>query len=139
MLPITTLLASFLGLFFFWLSIKVIERRRALKILIGTGDQEAMEWAIRAHANFAEYVPISLILFACAEFNNTNHWILATFALMLLAGRAFHAYGFLYARDQLDLRVKGMLLTFWTIGGLSIWNIGHLISSVSMHEKGIFS
>lgn len=126
MLPLTTILASILSLVFVWLSIQVIKRRRQLKVLIGDGGQQELEWAIRAQGNFSEYVPITLILFACAEYNKTDWKVLLIFAGMLICGRLLHAFGFLFARDNLGYRVKGMLLTFWTIISLSIWNIGFL-------------
>lgn len=94
--------------------------------MIGSGEQPELEWAIRAQGNFSEYVPITLILFACAEYNKTDWWMLSIFAGMLLCGRFLHAYGFLFARENLGFRVKGMMLTFWTIISLSIWNVGFL-------------
>lgn len=126
MLPLTTILASVLSLIFVWLSIQVIKRRRKLKVLIGDGGQQELEWAIRAQGNFSEYVPIALILFSCAEYNKTDWRVLSVFAGMLVFGRLLHAHGFLFARDNLEFRVKGMKLTFWTIISLSIWNIGFL-------------
>lgn len=124
LLPVTTILASVLSLLFVWLSIQVIKRRRQLRVLLGAGGQQELEWAIRAQGNFAEYVPISLILIACAEFNKTDWRILIVFAIFLLSGRVLHAYGFLFARDNLDFRVRGMKLTFWVIITLALWNIG---------------
>ena len=66
MLLMTTLLASILALLYVWLGLQVITQRRKHQVLIGTGGNSELEWTIRAHANFAEYVPIGLILFACA-------------------------------------------------------------------------
>jgi len=129
MLPLTSLLASILALFYFWLSIEVIKRRRRHRVLIGTGGESDLEWAVRAHANFAEYVPITLLLYACAEVNQTPWWLLAMFAVMLLVGRAVHAYGFLYAKERVDLRITGMQFTFLTLTGLAFWNIGYLAYS----------
>ena len=127
MLPMTTLLASVLALFYFWLSMQVIKQRRRHQVLIGTGGEQDLEWAVRSHANFAEYVPITLLLFACAELNQSPAWLLGVFAVLLLAGRAVHAYGFLYARERVDLRISGMKLTFLTLNGLAFWNIGSLV------------
>lgn len=126
MLPITTILGSVLSLLFVWLSIQVIKRRRQFRVLLGAAGQDELEWAIRAQGNFSEYVPLALILFACAEYNKTDWKVLSLFAVMLLSGRLLHAYGFLFARHDLRFRVKGMMLTFWTLIGLSIWNIGFL-------------
>jgi uncharacterized membrane protein YecN with MAPEG domain len=127
MLPITTVLASILALLYVWLGLQVIKQRRKHQVLIGTGGSSELEWTIRAHANFSEYVPLALILFACAEYNQTNAWVLSIFALMLLGGRAIHAYAFIGPQKELKQRVYGMKLTFWTIIGLANWNIGYLI------------
>jgi uncharacterized protein len=126
MLPITTILTSVLSLVFVWLSMQVIKRRRQLKVVIGTGGEKELEWAIRAQGNFSEYVPIALILFACAEYNKTDWRVLSIFAAALICGRLMHAYGFLFAREDFGFRVKGMMLTFWTIMALSMWNLGFL-------------
>jgi len=88
--------------------------------------QKELEWAIRAQANFSEYVPITLILFACAEYNKTDWRVLSIFAATLILGRLMHSYGFLFARERLEFRVRGMMLTFWTMIALSIWNVGFL-------------
>ena len=125
MLPITSVLASLLGLLYFWLSIQVIRRRRQMGVLIGSADREDLRWAIRAHGNFAEYVPFSLLLLALAELQNMTVWLSLPFAITLLSGRMVHAIGFLYCRNRLGMRVMGMSLTFWTILGLSAWNLGH--------------
>jgi len=127
MLPITTVLASILTLLYVWLGLQVIKQRRKHQVLIGIGGSTELEWTIRAHANFSEYVPLALILFACAEYNQTNVWVLSFFALMLLGGRAIHAYAFISKKRELKLRVYGMQLTFWTLIWLANWNIGYLI------------
>ena len=128
MLPITTVLAALFGLLYFWLSIQVIRRRRRMGVLIGTGDREDLKWAIRAHGNFAEYVPFSLILLALAEYQGMTPWLSLPLAFTLFSGRVMHAIGFLYCRNRLSLRVTGMTLTFWTILGLSVWNLGHTLT-----------
>ena len=62
MLIVTSLIASVLTIFFVKLSFAVIALRRKNRVALGTGGQEELERAIRAQGNFAEYVPISLIL-----------------------------------------------------------------------------
>jgi uncharacterized membrane protein YecN with MAPEG domain len=127
MLPVTTLLTSILGLLYVWLSLQVIKRRRKHGVLLGTGGNADLEWSVRAHANFAEYVPVALILFFCAEINQSNKWVLIVLAILFLAGRVIHAYAFLSTDRVLKLRVYGMRLTFWSIIGLASWNIAYLI------------
>ena len=72
MLKVTALLASLLGLMYVWLAVKVVMLRRYHRVSIGGAGHNDLEMAIRAHGNFSEYVPISLILLACAELNNAH-------------------------------------------------------------------
>lgn len=109
---------------------QVIKQRRLNKVPLGTGGVTDLEWAIRAHANFSEYVPITLILFACAEFNHIYSWLLYLLALLFFSGRALHAYAFINSKRDLKLRVYGMHLTIWTIFGLSLLNLGILVLNV---------
>jgi uncharacterized membrane protein YecN with MAPEG domain len=61
MLIITTLIACILAALFLRLSFGVIRLRRHHKVGLGSGGVDDLERAIRAQANFAEYVPIALI------------------------------------------------------------------------------
>ena len=58
MLLITSVIAAALTLIFIKLSFNVIALRRKNKVSLGSGGHEDLERAIRAQANFSEYVPI---------------------------------------------------------------------------------
>ena len=76
MMPITPIYAAILGLVFVVLSIRTLLLRRQLKVEIGDGDQPMLARAARVHANFAEYVPLSLILIYFLEIQTqTSLWI----------------------------------------------------------------
>jgi uncharacterized protein len=62
--PATALWAALLAPVCLWLSMRVIGQRRRARIAIGTGGDPALERAMRAQANFAEYVPFALVLMA---------------------------------------------------------------------------
>lgn len=117
--------ASLFALMFVGLSIAVIKKRRALKIATGTGGSQEMEYAIRAHGNFAEYVPLALILLAGAELNNSPAWVVIGIGALLLIGRLLHAHGFLIATKDthFKFRVSGMALTFTSLILLAITNM----------------
>ncbi|MFT6732461.1 MAG: putative membrane protein YecN with MAPEG domain [Polaribacter sp.] len=70
MLTITALYAGFLGLIFIALSFKIVGIRKSESIGIGDGGNEKLQLACRVQANFAEYVPIALILLAIFELNS---------------------------------------------------------------------
>ena len=59
--------ASLLALLFVYLSIRTIRARRGLRIGLGHAENPAMLRAMRVHANFAEYVPIALLLISFVE------------------------------------------------------------------------
>ncbi len=115
--------AALLALLFVAISIRVIRERRRAKVAIGAGGDAALERAIRSQANFAEYVPIALILMLTAEHAGSSRWLLHAAGAALLVGRLVHAYGLV--REDVDLRLRpvGMGLTFTAIIALAITNL----------------
>jgi hypothetical protein len=99
-----------------WLSVRVIGLRRRLKVAIGTGGQPALERAMRAQANFAEYVPFALVLMALAEAGGTPGWIIHPLGAALVAGRVAHGWGITREPEDFRFRVGGMMATFGVIG-----------------------
>ena len=65
-LPITAFYASLLGICYLYLSFLVIGARRRHQVGIGDGGHEDLSRLTRAHGNFSEYVPITLIMIAKA-------------------------------------------------------------------------
>lgn len=108
----TALYAALLALMFVVLSIKVIGKRRQFKVGIGTNGEALLERAVRVHANFAEYVPLALVLMFLAEYSGLAPLYLHILGLTLLLGRLSHAYGVQQLKEPLKFRVFGMLLTF---------------------------
>lgn len=121
---ITLILSSLMGFMFVWLALQVVKYRRKHKISLGDGGIDELTRAIRAHGNFSEYVPFSLILLGLSELNQANSFIVIAFALLILAGRVFHAYAFLGGGEHFKPRVLGMKLTLYTLLGLSVFNLG---------------
>lgn len=114
-MQIVPLYAAALSLLFVFLSVRIIRLRRSLKIGTGDGKNQNMMRAIRVHANFSEYVPLTLILLAFLELQNANPVILHTLCLLLLVGRFLHAYGLSQENEKLVFRISGMAMTFTTI------------------------
>ena len=67
MFPVTALYAALLALLLLLLARSTILRRQTARILLGDGADEPLQRRIRAHANFAEYAPLGLILLALCE------------------------------------------------------------------------
>lgn len=59
--------AALLGIVFLLLSIRTLRLRRRLRIAVGDGGSVLMLRAMRVHGNFAEYVPLALLLIAGTE------------------------------------------------------------------------
>lgn len=93
-LKIVSLYAALLAILFIALSVRALRLRRHLKIAVGDAGNTQMLRAMRAHANFAEYVPMCLLLLALVELHGgRNPWVLRGLGLTLLAGRLSHAWG----------------------------------------------
>jgi len=100
-----------LGLLLVVLSLRVVQLRFRHKVEIGDGGVSELQRAIRAHANFIEYVPIALLLILMADLVGHQKWVVHVLGILLLIGRLAHAYGFT-TRPGLSLgRGVGVALT----------------------------
>ena len=124
MLVTTAVFASILALMFIKLSFNVIGFRRKNKIALGAGGVDELERAIRAHGNFAEYVPLGLFLIGALELNGAPLELVALLGALLVVGRYFHAKGINEPPPEFTNRVRGMKLTFAALGLSAIANIG---------------
>jgi len=115
-MPITALYASLLALIFLALSIRVIGFRRVVRIGLGDGGDSALLRRVRVHANFAEYVPLCLILIGLAESLRAPPILLHGLGGLLLAARISHAYGVSHQPETFAWRVSGMVGTLTAIG-----------------------
>ena len=124
MLLITSIIAAILVLMFIKLSLAVIGLRRKNKVGLGSGGHEDLERAIRTQGNFAEYVPLGVILIACLELNGAPWWLVAIPGIALIIGRLIHAKGMNTPPPDFSKRVLGMKFTFFTLIALAVLNLG---------------
>jgi len=115
MLQITALYASLLAFIYIKLSVNVIKLRKFHKVSLGHKNHKDLEQAIRAQANFIEYVPFALILLSCLEINKIHPIIVFVLGGLLLVGRFLHAKSFTIPGIDKTKRVQGMKLTLWSI------------------------
>lgn len=117
----TLVAAGLCGFVFLWLSIRVVQVRQVAKVSLGDGGDALLLSRIRAHANFAEYVPIMLVLMLAIELSlKATPPILMGVAVALPVLRVVHALGL--AREGANvLRVVGILGTWVMLAGLSGW------------------
>ncbi len=112
---ITPFYAALIALIFVILSVRTLLLRRRLGIAIGTGEDLKLTRAMRVHSNFAEYVPIALILIYFLEVGtDTDVWI-HILCVSLIGGRLLHAYGVSQIKEDYRFRVAGMMLTLGCI------------------------
>ena len=122
---VVPLYAGLLALAYIWLALRVVRLRRSRGVSLGDGTDSELLIRIRTHGNFAEYVPISLLLLFMAEVQGAPAWLLHGLCLMLLAGRMLHMRALMLGRRGLPLRVAGMAMTFFVLGLTGIGLIGH--------------
>jgi uncharacterized protein len=114
-MQITPLYSAIFGLMFVGLSVRTLLLRRKLGVAIGDGDRPILARASRVHSNFAEYVPIALILIYFLENLGWRGLWIHVSCIALLLGRISHAYGVSQVNEKLRYRVIGMALTFAVI------------------------
>ena len=109
-----------LGLILLFLSLRVVRLRNNLMIELGDGGNDELRRAIRAHANFVEYVPICLLLILVGQGMAVSGWIILVAMIALVVGRALHAIGLSGNAGPSPGRLVGTLLTWVVLGGMSI-------------------
>jgi len=112
---VVLLYAALLALVFVALSVRTLLMRRKLQIAIGDAGNQSMLRAIRAHSNFAEYVPLSLLLILFVEASGANPLFVHALGASVVAGRMSHAFGVSQIKEQYAFRVLGMALTLGPI------------------------
>jgi uncharacterized membrane protein YecN with MAPEG domain len=109
---ITLLYAGISALILLGLSARVVGLRRKHQVGIGTGAVTALESAVRAQANFTEYVPLALLLIALLELNGLDAWMIHGLGAVLVIGRVLHAQGLNRSAGTSAGRFIGTLLTW---------------------------
>ena len=125
---ITLIYAGLLGLLFLLLSFWVVKRRAQFRVMIGEGEAPEMLAAIRAHGNFAEYVPLTLLLMALCELVEGGSLWLHLGGVLLVVGRILHAIGIQIPRAPNMPRLFGTLF-FWL--SLGIFSVLALVQGLS--------
>jgi uncharacterized membrane protein YecN with MAPEG domain len=120
---ITLFYASIFGLLFVILSIRTIlaRRRSGISLWLSDHTEDSLTKKARVHANFSEYIPLSLILMLLAEDRNLHFMILHCIGISLLIGRLFHIYWIDRIQQNFTFRVVGMALTLTTLTFLSFY------------------
>ena len=121
---VTPLYAAVLALLFIALSVRTLRLRRRLNIAVGDKSDQQMLRSMRVHANFAEYVPLSLLLIYMLESGNGTTVFVHALCVCLIVGRLSHAYGVGRIDEDYRYRVFGMAMTFTALGGAALGILG---------------
>lgn len=122
---IVSIYAAALTLLFIFLTMRTIKIRMKYSTILGDGGHHELQRAIRAHANFVEYAPFSLLLILLLELQTANLYLLHGLGIALFLGRALHAYSLLKAESYengnivigtIKFRQIAMFLSFWVMG-----------------------
>ncbi|WP_338364472.1 MAPEG family protein [uncultured Pseudoalteromonas sp.] len=105
--------AALLAFYFIYLSYNVIKIRRSEQVSLGDNANPQLQRAIRAHANFMEYVPFAVILLFLAEYQGLASHYCNLLCGALLVGRVFHNLGIV--ENNLKYRQIGTIATFLVI------------------------
>jgi uncharacterized membrane protein YecN with MAPEG domain len=117
---ITPLYAGLLGILLIGLAYNVSRYRVGLKIALGDNGHPGLQRAIRAHANLTENAPMGLIVLASVEAQGFSVPVVHSLGIMLVLGRAMHAFGLARNSGTSLGRAGGILLTWLMILAASV-------------------
>ena len=124
---ITLLYASLLGLLQVALAYKVGSSRLKTNTLLGDGNQSEVLQKVRAHGNLTEYVPIFLILLAIIEMQGVALWKIHLLGSLFFLARIAHGYGMYISTESTPPRLIGILVTWFSIAGMSVYGLINFI------------
>jgi uncharacterized membrane protein YecN with MAPEG domain len=109
--PITALYAGIQALLGFALSSGIGPTRVKLGISMGDGGNPDLLLKIRRHGNWAETVPLALLLIGLLELNGAGSTLLHGLGATLLVARIAHPIGLKTDKVNDPLRIGGAVLT----------------------------
>ena len=122
-LPTTLTAAAAAAIINIWLSLRIGAVRRSHKVSVGDGGIEALSRRMRAQLNFAENVPVVLVLIAGIELTGMGTTWLPYVAGAFMLGRVAHGFGMDGGTMQWG-RMVGTLVTLLTqlgLAGFAVW------------------
>jgi uncharacterized membrane protein YecN with MAPEG domain len=117
---VTALYGAIIGLLGAFLTINVIRHRVATKVNDGDGGSTQLRMAMRAHANFAQLVPLTVLLIGFSESLGTPKTIIHGVGAALVLARLLSAQGLLSVEGQSFGRQAGAGLTVLVLIAASV-------------------
>src|SRR3979411_759230 len=133
---ITGFYLAILALIYAVLALQTARLRRDNLVLFGDGDNMKLRSAIRAHANFIEYVPIIALLVAMLEMSGTSAiWVHVLMGALLVA-RLLHPLG-MYSKPRTWRfsagRVGGIMITISVLIAAALFALARFWPSIGGH------
>jgi uncharacterized membrane protein YecN with MAPEG domain len=119
----TLITAGMLGVWYAFLAAAVIQARYRYRVSLGDGGVPELQARIRAHGNFAEYVPLVLILMGLVELAGGDRRVLLWSGIALVVSRVIQAVGVWKRVAPNPFRFVGTCLTLFLLIYYSIWAI----------------
>ena len=91
--PVVAMYGGLFALLYALLSARVVVDRGRTGIVHGDGGHDGLNRVIRAHGNFAEYVPFILLLVGFAEVRGASPSLVHALLLPLMIARIMHPIG----------------------------------------------
>jgi uncharacterized protein len=120
---ISLLYAGILGLIAIGVSFPAGRLRGTTNIALGDGGNRELLLAMRRHANFAEWVPIALILIVLLELNHVPGSVIHVLGAVLVIARLIHAFGLRPDTMKAPGRFVGAMATMLVVLVSSLWSI----------------
>jgi uncharacterized membrane protein YecN with MAPEG domain len=115
-MPVTLHYAGALAIVFLVLTARVMQGRMGKAgPSLGDGGDLGMLRRIRGHANFAEYVPLILVMMGLLEADGSPAWVLHGLGGTLVVARVLHGYAFAFTLHWVVGRTAGIMLTLLTL------------------------
>src|ERR1700709_535429 len=133
---VTGFYLGLLALIYAALALEVARLRRGNRVVFGDGENVRLRSAIRAHANFIEYVPIIALLVAMLEMSGISViWVHVLMGALLVA-RLLHPLG-VYSKSrtwQFNAgRVGGIVITVSVLTVAALLALARFWPSVGGH------
>jgi uncharacterized membrane protein YecN with MAPEG domain len=117
---LSSVYAAIFGLLAALLTVRVIMGRVRTGIQSGDGGDASLGQAIRAHANFAEQVPLALLLIVLVETTGAAPVAVHIFGIVLIVARSINAWGLSHSLGPTTPRQAGAALTILVVAAASL-------------------
>lgn len=129
-LEVSPFYVAVMTLFYLFLNYRVISMRRKFKVGLGSAGNEDLQRAIRVQGNFAEHVPLILLLMVLMEYQGLTFPFMHGLGVLLIVSRSLHMIGLSGSPGVSFGRFWGTFLSFSLMILLSLGLVVNFIQKV---------